>query len=379
MKHIYFIITVLITTTLAAQVPTGYYSSATGTGFTLKTQLKEIIDNSDDGLTNEYLALDLGYSALYDTFQNSDVDLYYENNGTLLDMYSERVIQNPDNTNTNLPDAYEYTYGVNQDDGTLGTAEGQRYNREHTIPQSSFNSGSPMRNDAHFVIPSDKYVNAQRGNLPYGIVNTSLQHDEYSNGSLRGENINSGVVAGYSGDVFEPIDEFKGDIARLYFFFVTRYEDQMTGFNYVMFDGSASQAIDQPFLDMLYDWHVNDPVSQRELDRNNAIFAQQNNRNPFIDNPQFVFDIWQSTLSVNEIEALEAVKMYPNPANGNEVTIESNYDLNVEVYDVLGKKITIQKITSNQKKLNISTLSRGVYLVKLNSENGSIIKKLIKQ
>ncbi|MCK8479473.1 endonuclease [Psychroserpens algicola] len=379
MKHIYFIITVLITTTLAAQVPSGYYSSATGTGFTLKTQLKEIIDNSDDGLTNEYLALDLGYSALYDTFQNSDVDLYYENNGTLLDMYSERVIQNPDNTNTNLPDAYEYTYGVNQDDGTLGTAEGQRYNREHTIPQSSFNSGSPMRNDAHFVIPSDKYVNAQRGNLPYGIVNTSLQHDEYSNGSLRGENINSGVVAGYSGDVFEPIDEFKGDIARLYFFFVTRYEDQMTGFNYVMFDGSASQAIDQPFLDMLYDWHVNDPVSQRELDRNNAIFAQQNNRNPFIDNPQFVFDIWQSTLSVNEIEALEAVKMYPNPANGNEVTIESNYDLNVEVYDVLGKKITIQKITSNQKKLNISTLSRGVYLVKLNSENGSIIKKLIKQ
>ena len=261
----------------------------------------------------------------------------------------------------------------------MGTAEGQRYNREHTIPQSAFSSASPMRNDAHFVIPSDKYVNAQRGNLPYGFVNTSLQNDEYSNGSLRGENTNSGVASGYIGDVFEPIDEFKGDIARMYFFFVTRYEDQMTSFNYVMFDGSANQAIDQPFLDILYNWHVNDPVSQRELDRNNAIYNQQNNRNPFIDNPQYVFDIWQTVLSVEDFETAETVKMYPNPANGNEVTIISNVDIVAEVYDILGKKVTVQKLSSNQKTLNISSLSKGIYLVKLNSTEGSITKKLVRQ
>ena len=376
MKHIYFIITLLITTTVFAQIPAGYYDSATGTGFALKTQLKDIIDNSDDGLSTEFIAQDLGYSALYDTFQNSDVDIYFENNGTLLDMYSERVIQNPDNTSTNLPDSYEYTYGVNQDDGTMGTAEGQRYNREHTIPQSSFNSSSPMRNDAHFVIPSDKYVNAQRGNLPYGVVNTSIQHDEYSNGTLRGSNTNSGVSAGYSGNVFEPIDEFKGDIARMYFFFATRYQNQIAGFSYVMFDGSTDQAISQPFLDILYDWHINDPVSQRELDRNNAIFNQQNNRNPFIDNPQYVFDIWQSTLSVDEFVTVDSIKMYPNPANGNEVTILSNQDIVAEVYDILGKKVAIQNITSNQQKLNISGLSKGLYLVKLNSSKGSTTKKI---
>ncbi|MCD2259915.1 endonuclease [Psychroserpens luteolus] len=379
MKQFYLIFTLLIAATTYAQAPAGYYDSATGTGFTLKSQLKDIIDNNNDGLTNEYLALDLGYSALYTTFQNSDVDLYFENNGTLLDMYSERVIQNPDNTSTNLPDSYEYTYGINQDDGTMGTAEGQRYNREHTVPQSSFSSASPMRNDAHFVVPSDKYVNAQRGNLPYSFVNTSNQHDEYSNGTLRGDNLNSGVSAGYTGDVFEPIDEFKGDIARMYFFFVTRYEDQMNGFNYVMFDGSTNQAIDQPFLDILYDWHTNDPVSQREIDRNNAIFAQQNNRNPFIDNPQYVQDIWQNSLSVEEFETVDVIKMYPNPANGNEVNIDSNQDLAVEVYDILGKKVKIGQITSNQKKLNISELSKGVYLVKLNSSKGSITKKLIRQ
>jgi len=379
MKHIYFIIAVCFTATLFAQAPAGYYDSATGTGYTLKTQLKAIIDNNDDGLSTEFIAQDLGYGALYDTYENSDVDLYYENNGTLLDMYSERVIQNPDNTSTNLPDAYEYTYGVNQDDGTMGTAEGQRYNREHTIPQSSFSSASPMRNDAHFVIPTDKYVNAQRGNLPYGFVDTTLQFDEYSNGTRRGENTNSGVAAGYSGDVFEPIDEFKGDIARMYFFFVTRYESQITGFNYVMFDGSANQAIDQPFLDILYNWHVNDPVSQRELDRNNAIFNQQNNRNPFIDNPQFVLEIWQNSLSVEEFQITNAVKMYPNPASGNFVNIDSNEDLVVEIYNILGKKVKTQKITSTHKKLSISELAKGVYLVKLNSSIGSITKKLIKQ
>ncbi|MEH6535727.1 MAG: endonuclease [Psychroserpens sp.] len=379
MKHIYFIIALLIAGTASAQIPSGYYSSATGTGFTLKTQLKDIIDNNNDGLSNEFIAQDLGYSALYVTYQNSDVDIYFENNGTILDMYSERVTQNPDNSSTNLPDAYEYTFGVNQDDGTMGTAEGQRYNREHTIPQSSFNSGSPMRNDAHFVIPSDKYVNAQRGNLPYGIVNTSLQNDEYTNGTLRGDNQNSGVSAGYSGDVFEPIEEFKGDIARMHFFFVTRYEDQIAGFNYVMFDGSSNQAIDQPFLDILYNWHINDPVSQREIDRNNAIFDRQDNRNPFIDNPQYVFDIWQLLLSTEEFETVENIKMYPNPANGNEVTIQSNQDIVAEVYDILGKKVTVQNITSNQRKLNISGLSKGMYIVKLNSIEGSTTKKLIKQ
>lgn len=112
-------------------------------------------------------------------------------------MYSERVIKNPNNTSTNLPDSYEYTYGINQEDGTLGTAEGQRYNREYTIPQSVFSSASPMRNATHFVIHTDKYINRQRGNLPHGIVNSSLQYDEYSNGTRGGESINSGVAAGF--------------------------------------------------------------------------------------------------------------------------------------------------------------------------------------
>lgn len=378
MKQIYFTALLLFSLITLAQ-PSGYYDAATGSGFTLKTQLKTIIDDNDDNLTNEYIALDLGYDALYDTFQNSDVDLYYEDNGTLLDMYSEGVMHNADNTNTNLPDAYEYTYGIDQDDGTLGTQEGQRYNREHTIPQSAFNSGSPMRNDAHFVIPTDKYVNAQRGNLPYGFVNTSAQFDEYSNGTRRGESINTGVAAGFSGDVFEPIDEFKGDIARFYFYFATRYEAQITGFDYVMFDGSSDQAIDQPFLDVLYNWHIGDPVSQREIDRNNAIFAQQNNRNPFIDNPGYVSQIWQSVLSTENQDVPVQISMFPNPVRTNQITIQSQLETQVEIYNILGKKIVSAKVSPNQSKLDVSSLNAGVYLVRLTNKNGAITKKLIRQ
>ena len=200
MKHFYIIFFIIFTLNLSAQ-PTGYYATATGTGYALKTQLKKIIDDVNDGLANEYLAVDNGYGGLYTTYKSSDIDIYYENNGTVLDMYSE---------NPTGPDAYEYTYAIenpdDRDSGSGGTSEGEYYNREHIIPQSVFDSNDPMKNDAHFVVPSDKYVNAQRGNLPFGKVQTANYTS--SNGSKRGNNLNSGYSAGYSNDVFEPINEF---------------------------------------------------------------------------------------------------------------------------------------------------------------------------
>lgn len=185
-----------------AQAPPGYYASATGTGYTLKTQLFNIIKNHSDQ----------GYSGLYVTFETSDRDYFYENDGSVLDMYSE----NPSGS-----DPYTYTPGNNQCGNY--SQEGDCYNREHIIPQSFFNEAIPMRNDAHFVTPTDGKVNGDRGNLPFGKVGattlTSL------NGSKVGGASNTGYASGYSGTVFEPIDEFKGDIARMYFYFATRYEN----------------------------------------------------------------------------------------------------------------------------------------------------------
>ncbi len=369
-KKITLLALTLTTLGAFAQIPTGYYDSATGTEFALKTQLKKIIDNNNDGLATEYQSIDKGYSYLYTTYQSSDSDNYYENNGTVLDMYSEK----PGGV-----DAYEYTHITDKDNGTGGTVEGDFYNREHTIPQSVFSSASPMKNDAHFVIPSDKKVNAQRGNLPYGVVDVANWTS--TNGSKRGNNLNSGYSAGYTGDVFEPIDEFKGDIARVNLYFAVRYEDQVAGWPYDMFDGTSDKVFTQTFFNILYQWHLQDPVSQREIDRNNAIFAEQNNRNPFIDHPEYVYEIWKNTLGVEDYTANE-FNIHPNPTYADVVYINKG-DIKVSklnLYSITGKLVLSKKITHNQGTItleNLNKLASGIYLLKIQTDNNTIVKKLV--
>ncbi len=376
-KNYILFIALIISASVFSQIPTDYYSSATGSGYTLKTQLKNIIDDIDNGLMPEYESIQLSYGALYNTYELSDVDIYYDHTDInlkyILDMYSEKPAE---------PDSYEYIYGSSQqDNGTGGTAEGQKFNREHTIPQSVFNRDLPERSDAHFVIPSDKYVNAQRGNLPFGETNNTNSSDNYTNGSKKGANTNTGYTSGFTDQVFEPIDEFKGDIARMYFYFVTRYEDNLTGYNnYAMFDGSANQAIAQPFLDILYNWHIQDPVSQREIDRNNAIFTQHNNRNPFIDNPNYVVDIWGSALSTTDFNAPNNdISIYPNPTSGNQISIKTTLNLEIEIYNVLGQNVIRKSITPKENRINIQQLQTGVYILKMTSPTGTSTKKLIKK
>jgi endonuclease I len=101
--------------------------------------------------------------------------------------------------------------------------------------------------------------------------------------SLNGSKLGSSSVAGYSGTVFEPIDEFKGDIARMYFYFATRYETTVSGYSYPMFNGTTNQVFTMPF-EYAFAWNTQDP-NAREIARNNAIYATQNNRNPYIDHP----------------------------------------------------------------------------------------------
>ena len=258
----------LILSITYGQAPAGYYDSAQGlTGYQLKTALKSIITNGHNAQS---------YNDLYNAYETTDTDYYYENDGTVLDMYSE---------NPNGADPYNYQHHQN----TCGQYqhEGDCYNREHLMPQSIFNSGSPMKSDAHFVVPSDGKVNGMRSSYPFGVVNNPTWTSE--NGSKLGPN----TVYGYSGTVFEPIDEFKGDIARMLFYVATRYEDQIASWNNSdMLDGSSDQVFTDWFLHVLLDWAGQDPVSQREIDRNNAVYNYQGNRNPFIDHPEWVNAIW---------------------------------------------------------------------------------------
>jgi endonuclease I len=346
-------------------IPAGYYNTATGTGYTLKTQLFNIINDHNDR----------GYGGLYTTYLTSDIDNYYENNGTMLDMYTE----NPTGTEC------EYVYGGGlQDDGTLGNNECERYNREHLVPQSYFGNGVvPMYSDAHFVVPSDKYVNAQRGDFPFGRVNNAT--NTYLNGSKRGLNLNSGYSSGFSLTVFEPIDEFKGDIARMLLYFVTRYEDQLVNFyssssslSKVMFDGSTGQSFSPTFLNILLTWNQLDPVSQREIDRNNAIYARQNNRNPYIDNNNYVTQVWGLPLSNATFSDLSSVAVYPNPTT-DVINIQSETTLEeIEIITINGQVLQqIKQPVLNDNTYTISNLPKGFYFIKLANATQSVTKKVL--
>lgn len=297
MKQFYIlIIGLLITSTVFAQIPSGYYDYATGSGYSLKTQLKKIINDIDDPeISNaiEELHQDQGYNAMDGFIASYDLDIYYETgSNTILDIYSE----NPSGTDP-------YTYTPISDECGNYSGEGDCYNKEHVIPASVFNDATPMYSDAHELLPTDGRVNGFRSNYPYGVVddNQLLSQSGISNptlnGSKVGNNLNSGYSAGYTGIVFEPIDEFKGDVARIYFYFATRYEDQVSAWSsFDMFDGSNDKVFTDTFLNILLTWHNNDPVSQKEIDRNNNIFYNhQNNRNPFIDHPEWVNAIWVTT------------------------------------------------------------------------------------
>src|SRR5690606_27033525 len=170
MKKTYFLILLAISHFATAQAPAGYYNSATGSGYTLKTQLKTIITSGHS---------DQGYNSLWSLYTNSAYrDNFYEVNNTLLDIYSER----PSGT-----DSYEYTPGSDQCGNY--SAEGSCYNREHLVPQSYFDNYqvNPMKNDPFHVVPTDGWVNGVRGNLPFGVV-ASANYTS-TNGSKRGTNL----------------------------------------------------------------------------------------------------------------------------------------------------------------------------------------------
>ncbi|TPG32912.1 endonuclease [Flavobacterium pectinovorum] len=333
MKKLYTLLLLFVVTATFSQIPSGYYSTATGTGYTLKTQLYNIIKGHTDN----------GYAGLYTTYQTSDVDNFYENDGTVLDMYSE----NPAGT-----DPYNYSTGSTQRCGNY-SVEGDCYNREHIIPQSVFNEQSPMVADAHFITPTDGKVNGMRSNYPHGVVSTPTYISQ--NGGKLGPNSTSG----YSGTVFEPINEFKGDIARMYFYFATRYENTVAGYTYAMFDGSSNKVFTTAFLNILLAWNAQDPVSAREIARNNAIYARQNNRNPYIDHPEYVNQIWNPSADTQAPTAPTSLASTTKTATSITVAWNASTDnVGVTGYNVYSNgvlKTTVTGLTATITGLTAST------------------------
>ncbi|MEY4069519.1 MAG: hypothetical protein RL721_133 [Candidatus Eisenbacteria bacterium] len=235
-------------------IPAGYYASTTGLkGAALRKALHLIIRN------HTVRSYDFALTA----YATTDV----KPNGRIWDVYSDIPGGTP---------AYEYAYGQTGQ----GAGEGFGYNREHSFPQSWFNSASPMDSDLHMLYPTDAYVNNRRANYPYGVVGTATWTS--TNGSKLGDS----VTPGYTGIVFEPAGPFKGDMARAHFYVSVRYLGQDAGW-----PGSPSTVGSQYVAwarDQYRQWHTADSVSWKERLRNGAVYVHQGNRNPFVDHPEFL-------------------------------------------------------------------------------------------
>ena len=221
-----------------------YYQDANGKkGAELKTALSSIIYNRTER----------SYGDLWTDFMTTDA----RPDGKVWDMYS------------NITD---FTFGTDQDRGSGGSTEGEYYNREHSFPNSWFGGKvQPMYTDLHHMYPTDKLVNNKRGNNPFG--ETNGESYKSANGFSK---LGSCTYSGYTGTVFEPNDEYKGDFARTYFYMVTCYEEKLPDWysnnaeTRPTLDGNKYPGLAEWQLEMLMKWAKEDEVSEKEINRNNA-------------------------------------------------------------------------------------------------------------
>lgn len=296
-------------------IPSGYYDAMTGlSGSALRVALHNRIRNHNVG----------SYSGALTSFQTTDV----KPNGKVWDMYSDIPGGTP---------PYEYSFGQTGQ----GATEGLGYNREHSFPASWFSDASPMYTDLWNLYPTDAKVNGYRSNYPYGTVGAPTTTSQ--NGSKLGPS----VSAGYSGTVFEPIDAYKGDLMRSQFYMSTRYFGQDGAW-----PGSPSTdgAEMYPWAVTQYRaWSDGDPVSWKERMRNGAVYVIQGNRNPFIDHPEYLTFIYDSTSVVGVGDAAIAagwtLRLRANAPNPFQSRTTITFDLarrgavSLAIYDVTGRLV----------------------------------------
>ena len=267
-----------------AAIPSGYYDQCEGkTGEALLTALYQTITNHTT----------VSYSGLWDLYKTSDVD----ENGKIWDMYSTK----------------RWTPGDDQ----CGTYKviGDCYNREHSFPKSWFNDASPMVSDAFHIYPTDGKVNGQRSNYPFGECSGGTYVASSGNVKALGR-LGKCTFSGYSGTVFEPDDQYKGDFARSYFYMATCYNNRIASWSSDMLAGNSYPAFKTWAVNLLLKWTRSDEVSKKELDRQEAVYARQKNRNPFIDHPELAEYIWgnkkgtawYSTASAQDPELIKPVQ-----------------------------------------------------------------------
>ena len=349
MKKLYLVLALIIVAFALNAQPQGYYNGTEGlTGNALKTKLHSIIKNDNH----------TSYSGLWSSYYQTDK----KPNGKVWDIYSDVPNGTP---------PYQFTFGSDQCGNYSG--EGDCYNREHLWAQSWTNDDSKHKTDLHHVYPTDGYVNNRRGNYAFGEVNNASWTSQ--NGGKLGNN----SVSGYSGTVFEPIDEYKGDVARALMYVSVRYYQEDGSWS--TSDMTNKSVIKDWAMTMLLRWHEEDPVSQKEIDRNNAVYNIQQNRNPFVDYPEFANKIWDPHWGIDENEYVVLVNVWPNPATST-VNVKGESLETVYMYNAVGQLVLTLDISDadEQSTIDVSGFNSGIYFMNIITRNGdSALKKVVVQ
>ncbi|MFO8129528.1 MAG: endonuclease [Bacteroidales bacterium] len=333
---------------LAGQIPPGYYDPASGLhGEALQEALYDIIKEHNVET----------YSQLWDDFQFTD----RKANGKVWDMYSDVPGGTP---------PYQYTFITDQCGNY--SQEGDCYNREHTFAKSWFGGEIyPMYSDLFHIYPTDGWVNNKRGNYPFGETGNATWT------SLNGSKTGNCNYTGYSDVIFEPVDAYKGDIARSFFYMACRYYGEDN--DWPGSDMTSGSQLKPWALDLMHAWHLADPVSTKEIERNEAVYDIQQNRNPFIDHPEFMEMIWFYTQSKENTIPSCPVRVYPNPFQDQMlIELPGNCHAELKLTGMLGRELFSVKIHGKQQIR--PELPEGMYFLIITGPDNTILRteKVIK-
>ena len=358
-KHIFsFLALVLIVqvswaanVTAPADIP-DYYSAANGkSGNSLYSALNTIANKGFKSL---------GYDGALTAYQKSDVypsdpnhpDYVAGKAGKLWDMYG----------------ACSFTAG---DECGNYSGECDCYNREHSIPKSWWGGGkNNMYSDIFHLVPTDGYVNNRRSNYAFGVVSGSPKY-EYNGcklGSPASVSTDKSTILGTSATcsanpVFEPKDDYKGDFARGYLGMIAKYSNSSYSITsgdggqiFEAFQTTSHFGLTKYGVVLLMKWHREDPVSRKEIDRNNGIQATQGNRNPFIDYPYLAEYIWGEkageTVDMSKLIASCEEGFIPGQSNGwrgDDAPINPSETKYTVTWSANGSQLKTEEVANNGK------------------------------
>lgn len=327
------------TVSALAEAPAGYYNSLVGKSTSaLKTALYQIIN------------------------PHTEVSSY----NSLPDYWAGRR----DAPATDVRPGTNYWWDMYSDMDVLTSIQfGTYMNREHSLPKSWWggSTSTPAYVDMYHLYPGEAKANQAKSNYPLGEIKAGTT-TKFDNGVSK---VGTGVNSGGADYVFEPANEYKGDFARTYFYMVTCYQDMNWTKTWQVMNGTYP-SLQQWAIDLLLKWHRADPVSEKEINRNDAVYQTQNNRNPFIDDPELAEYIWGNKKG-------QAYKLPTTVEPGGDATLFTPINgMTIDFGEVaLGRSITAKLIFRGENvygkfELGITGMNRSLFKLSANSVVGSL-------